>query len=218
MNSENENLSRWDRRKERTRRRLLEAADAHLLEKDFDETTVEEIAEAADVAKGTFFNYFESKETLLVALISTRIEVALEELPGAGRPATERIRLTLEKVAQALKPYRHLTSHLLGQNLSRHQPPPHNLVDRIVELIEEGQEQGLFRPDVEVNIAAMFITLHFFRVCLLQICGMESALSWDQHLEQGMNVIYYGLIKGSPKRTPNLTQNRQERKGISSRR
>ena len=197
MNSETENLSRWDRRKERTRRRLLEAADAHLREKDFDETTVEEIAEAADVAKGTFFNYFESKEALLVALISKRIEGALEELPGTGRPATERIHLTLEKVAQALKPYRHLTSHLLGQNVSHHQPPPHNLGDSIVELIEEGQEQGLFRPDVEVNIAAMFVILHFFRVCFLQICEMERPLSWDQHLEQGLDLIYYGLIQVS---------------------
>jgi AcrR family transcriptional regulator len=195
MNSEPESLSRWDRRKERTRRRLLEAADEHLREKDFDETTVEEIAEAADVAKGTFFNYFESKEALLVALISKRIEGALEELPGPGRPATERIYLTLEKVAQALQPYRHLTSHLLGQNVSRHHPPPHNLVDKLVELIEEGQTEGLFRSDVEVGIAAMFITLHFFRVCLLEICEREKELSWDQHLEQGLDLIYHGLIQ-----------------------
>jgi len=49
--------------------------------KRYEETTVEEITERADVAKGTFFNYFPSKEALLGELSvwgAERIRAALE--------------------------------------------------------------------------------------------------------------------------------------------
>ena len=48
--------SRRERRKEETRRRLLTAAERLFHAKGFEATTVEEIAAAADIAKGTFFN------------------------------------------------------------------------------------------------------------------------------------------------------------------
>ena len=54
-------LSRRERKKKETRQRLLEAALRLFQEFGYDDTTVEEITRAADVAKSTFFNYFETK-------------------------------------------------------------------------------------------------------------------------------------------------------------
>ena len=61
-------LSRRERKKQETRQGLLEAALALFRERGYDETTIEEITDRADVAKGTFFNYFPSKEALLSEL------------------------------------------------------------------------------------------------------------------------------------------------------
>ena len=53
---------------EQRRREILEAALAAFGSKGFNETTVDEIAQAAGVAKGTVYLYFDSKEHLLLAL------------------------------------------------------------------------------------------------------------------------------------------------------
>jgi len=72
--------SRRARRKEETRQRIIAAALELMQEKPFDQVTVEEIAERADVAKGTFFLYFPSKEQLLHAYMEEMIEDVYEIL------------------------------------------------------------------------------------------------------------------------------------------
>ena len=59
-----------DRRQRRSadiRERLFRGALELFAQKGFAETTVEDITEAADVGKGTFFNYFPSKDHILLA-------------------------------------------------------------------------------------------------------------------------------------------------------
>ncbi len=79
--------SRRERRRIETRERIFEAAMRLVSERDFDAVTVEMITEAADVGKGTFFNYFTSKEgviahyfEVLFELISQGFEGQIEQL------------------------------------------------------------------------------------------------------------------------------------------
>src|SRR6266566_4577887 len=61
-------IGRRQRRSAEIRERLFRAALNLFAQKGFAETTVEDITEAADVGKGTFLNYFPSKDHILVAL------------------------------------------------------------------------------------------------------------------------------------------------------
>jgi AcrR family transcriptional regulator len=58
-------LNRWQRRRDRTRRALTAAALELFRTKGYDATTVDEIADAADVSPRTFFHHFASKEEVL---------------------------------------------------------------------------------------------------------------------------------------------------------
>lgn len=60
------------RRKHARPRELLAAALALFIEKGFDATRTEEIAERAGVSKGTLYLYFEGKEDLFTALMAER--------------------------------------------------------------------------------------------------------------------------------------------------
>src|SRR5499433_3710049 len=59
--------SRRERRSAELRERLFRSALGLFASKGYAETTVEDITEAADLGKGTFFNYFPSKEHILIA-------------------------------------------------------------------------------------------------------------------------------------------------------
>ena len=71
----NNGLGRRARRKEQTRQQIFQAAMKLFEQKGIFSTTVEEITEAADVGKGTFFNYFPSKETILTAMAERQLSV-----------------------------------------------------------------------------------------------------------------------------------------------
>ena len=64
------------RKRQQTRQALISAAMRLFDEKGYDETTVAEIAAAADVSTKTFFNHFTSKDEVLFPHLSGRIDAA----------------------------------------------------------------------------------------------------------------------------------------------
>src|SRR2546423_7004626 len=71
-------LGRLERRKARTVAAILDAAERHFLERGYEATRIDEIAADADVAVGSIYNHFGSKEALYAALL----EHALETFEG----------------------------------------------------------------------------------------------------------------------------------------
>lgn len=63
-------LNRRDRRKHATRQALLDATHSLLASRSLDALSVDEITMSADVAKGTFYNYFADKDALARELAS----------------------------------------------------------------------------------------------------------------------------------------------------
>ena len=89
-----------ERKKERTRE-ALEAAAFDLFErKGFDHTTVEEIADACDVSRRTFFRYFSSKEDAFAG--DHEAKTALLKNLLAARPADEPALESIRKVILGL--------------------------------------------------------------------------------------------------------------------
>lgn len=68
-------VGRRQRRSEETCARIYQAALALFAERGFNATTIEAITDAADVGKGTFFNYFASKEHVLLMFRDQRIDI-----------------------------------------------------------------------------------------------------------------------------------------------
>ena len=81
--------TRQDRRKLRTRARLVDAARGVVGRKGVTDTTILDITEAADVGFGTFYNYFESKEAVLAAASAEVVERLGSALDRLTAPLTD---------------------------------------------------------------------------------------------------------------------------------
>src|ERR1700742_4619327 len=96
-----ETADRRTRRSAETRERIFHAAMRIFAEKGFAETTVEDITNAADVGKGTFFNYFPSKEHILIAFSDMQLG-KLERFVEAARNGNEPMRTFFQTMSQQM--------------------------------------------------------------------------------------------------------------------
>ncbi len=93
-----------ERQAEERRRQLIDTALSLFAEKGFENTTIKDLAEAAGVAQGLFYHYFESKEALLFAAVNRHgfLPEMREILTASyGRPADE-VLLEISKSFYAL--------------------------------------------------------------------------------------------------------------------
>jgi AcrR family transcriptional regulator len=90
-----------ERKKERVREQLIEAAVKLFSRKGFDATTIDDIVGAVEVSRRTFFRYFDTKEDVLPAWFDRHVDSVLAMLdarPGGEAPMVS-LRHVLDGIA-----------------------------------------------------------------------------------------------------------------------
>jgi len=149
----------------------MEAALRFFREQGYGDTTIEQITEAADVAKSTFFNYFETKDAILPALTEWRLK-ELEEalLPERGAPASPVARI---KQALCLVAEDPLSDPVLARRLfaaKRCHPdlrPVHALARLLSEQVRQAQAAGEIRADLDPVYLGGVIRALFFQQLMM---------------------------------------------------
>lgn len=86
---ESQSASRRDRKKAMTRRQIVDTAVRLFGEHGLDAVTVDQIAAAADIGKGTIYNYFQTKEDIVVAFM-VDLERTVQARLRTAAPSNER--------------------------------------------------------------------------------------------------------------------------------
>lgn len=95
-----------------TRRRILEAAGRLFAEQGFEATTTRDIAAAAEIASGTLFNYFATKEAIVGCLASAAVEAAGADFARQTRETPAFDEDLFAYVAAGLRRLKPLRKHL----------------------------------------------------------------------------------------------------------
>ena len=162
----NETTGRRERKKRARRERIYEAARQLFLEQGYAATTVEQIAEAADVAQTTFFNHFQSKDAVLREMtgeISGHLEAMLQQELATADTAERRIRRFATQALRALGATEGLAREVLLELLRKASGPgtalPYlaSVREPFTTIVREGQSAGDVRRDLEPSLLAELV-------------------------------------------------------------
>ena len=201
MQATQETLSRRERQSAERRERLFRSAMDLFGRKGFAETTVEDITNAADLGKGTFFNYFPSKEHILLAfgeMQLAKLEAAFNEMRSKDVPVPVFMRSLGARMTQ--EPIRNpamiriiLQAFLTDDSKVRE--PMLKLQNRVIgihtEMIRMGQKRGDIRNDMPPEVIANVFRQTIFGTLLIWTLHSDSTLV--SRMEDAFEVLWSGL-------------------------
>jgi AcrR family transcriptional regulator len=201
-----ETTSRRERKRERTRSEIYSAAMNLFLRRGFDAVTIEEICDAADVARATFFLHFPTKEALLTEY-GARANQALAELLRASHvTATATLKAALKMLAERAMQQPDVIRLHVRELLSRppvflesHQEQTENLVSLLAAVIRRGQAAGEFRRKIEPALAAVALCATYFAL-IYEWARRGGKLDVEGAIAQTLDVVVNGLSDRKSKR------------------
>lgn len=196
-------LSRSERRKARTTGAILDAAERHFLERGFQAAKVDEIAEEADVAVGSVYNHFGSKEGLYRAALDRALDLFDAYMEGdteRGTPALEQLMEVAGRVARFGRerpeylrmlalPQPRETDDELGEAVARVRKAMAAQERHVAALIEAAVRKGDARP-LDSRRAAAFVWSAWMGTLAL---GQRSERELRAVLEAGLRVVVGGI-------------------------
>jgi TetR/AcrR family fatty acid metabolism transcriptional regulator len=146
---------------------ILDAALKTFVRRGYPETRVSEIAAEAKVAEGTLYNYFQSKEDLLLALFDEKwggiIDDIRKKISRLDDP-NKKLKVMFSVVVRLFRKDRHLAEIFLvdvkQSSIFMKNYPVNRVVefiDLIEEILEEGKRKGIYRKDLDTQVAKMII-------------------------------------------------------------
>jgi AcrR family transcriptional regulator len=198
-----ERSSRRERRKEETLCRIETVAWDLFRRRGYEATTTREIAERADIAAGTFFNYFPEKRSLLIHLMQRQIDSAADRAFESMVPSTLERELTelfaalTQSYAKERRLSRIFIKELLftdGQRRMESAAWTFGLVKRISDLVERAQRRGELDPAMDpMNAAQQVFSTHYFGLVTWLGGTIPSRDAQEEQFRASLRLLLRGL-------------------------
>ena len=187
----------------RSRRDELLAIAADLFaQRGFKNTTVRDIADAAGILSGSLYHHFDSKESMVDEILSsfqTELFKKYDEILGSGLDARAKVEAVVRVSFEAID--QHHAEVAIFQNDSAYLMEferfgylrEHNTRFREMwlDLLREGVESGVLRPDVDAELVFRFIRDTVWVAVRWYRPGGE--LSADQVADQYLSILLDGI-------------------------
>jgi AcrR family transcriptional regulator len=200
---------RRQRRAAETRLRLFRCALQLFSKRGFHLVSVEEITEAADVGKGTFFNYFESKDHVLGVMAEIQRGKVREALTAVTQ-SKKRIHTVLHRLAKRLveEPGRSpslarafISSFLASEGVRT--VIAHNMREgrrMIAQIVAAGQERGEIDPCLRKEKVALL----FLQTCMgtVLLWSLDEAPSLKARIENSFQHFWRAIDLSGKEQKP----------------
>lgn len=149
------------------REAVYEGAVAVLTEHGLNGTTMDRVAAAAGMSKGSLYNHFRGKQDLLEFVrdrVVAPMQEALDETVGNSLPAAEKLAVISRLWREYLLKHHAVFEFLINDRAARRllsdteQPTYASAIKQVASIIEQGIEEGAFRPVDASAAAEMFVS------------------------------------------------------------
>ena len=191
-------LGRRERKRKEVRERLGTAALELFVERGFEATSMDAIAERADVARATVFNYFPQKVSFLEEW-GVRRRAAVAETLARERPvptaALERLRQYLHVLVDLNEASRAETVVLMDASAHFGRLLQDSaLEEQLARIVAEGQSGGELRADSAPSAVGMFLAAGYFASVLRWIADEPEPFSLRERVDELLTLTAAGLL------------------------
>lgn len=191
--------NRMVKRKNRTRKKLMDAAIELVLDKGYEDVMTDEITELADVGRRTFYNHFDNKRDCVQAAVKERYtayaeeELAASEPGGSGEVKSDP---ALVITTMATHMFRLIASDPLTERLMLYPRILNEAVeesqrDFIVANVATGMVEGRFNPPLPTDSLGSILTWGFVGLVMDSITRKTQtvdSLTWGRFLLQNLGI------------------------------
>lgn len=165
-------MSRIERRQAATKQKVIHATMRLIAEQGYDATTMEQIAEEADIAKGTLYNHFPVKEAIISAFVQQKLKEdladrlrQLQELPDTRSRMVFVFKELFAGVQRQQELFEKFLVYRMQQMASlRWREEQSDLSSLSGQIIQLGQQAGEIRKDIPI-----FILTELFEFVFVEI-------------------------------------------------
>lgn len=193
--------SRVERKKEETKQKIITVAMKLFKEQGVEGTTMEQIAEEVDIAKGTLYNYFPVKEAILDEYIKRSFQeknadriLQLQKLPDTP----SRLRLIFHELLTGVKAQKDIFEKYLVYRMqlmvSFHPDDSERSGFHLVatEIIALGQKKGEIRKDLPQHVLVELFEFAFIEA--VKQCYLEpEKFKVHEVIEQYVDLCLHGI-------------------------
>lgn len=189
-------------KKEARQERILTEAARLFAEKGYEQTTVSDIVKACEMARGTFYLYFDSLESVLTALFRDTTDMLWDEIvrisgnslvgDGVLKTIITALFHALAEKKELLQVFRSGGGHEF--QLFKHSAFCEGIGNRVVDLIQQGQNAGELRVCSPMLVSQMIVTL-VDSMAYYTLVLEEGKQDLEQVVAELCDFILYGISK-----------------------
>src|SRR5215510_10238139 len=193
------------------REAILAAAKKVLAANTYDHTSLDQIAQEAQISKGSIYGYFRSKEQLLWEVLNT----GLQQFIGAGHAAAEREKEPLAQLRAVVQAHLELFSAdvesfkiALGERTNLILNPRGHAIQTLWQMYQEYADWvgTLFQKAVQKKVIRAvpsrryaLLLLDLVMMAMYQRLAMPTTLSVTQEADEIMDLLLHGLSPRDPR-------------------
>lgn len=201
MSEEKNKQSRTGRKKDKMRQQIITVAFELFRKQGFNATTMEQIAEKADIAKKTLYNYFSEKEAILSAYIQgyfEELDISLAELLTAYPDVRSRLLALFALSAEIYETDPEFLKVYIAYRVRKMFDPGKEMQLRsgveelLTTILLEAQKTGQIRKDIPAKELARYLKMSYFMTIMDWLTNHE-----HMSLNEGFNCCVDIFLNGA---------------------